>query len=54
MSARKDGLDAVGSCLAGPVLTVPRVAPALKMFVNSRVGELQAPQNCMCIEVLRI
>jgi hypothetical protein len=30
--------DAVGSGVAGPALTVPRIAPALKMFANSRAG----------------
>jgi hypothetical protein len=38
MRARKDGPDAVGSCLTGPALTTPRIAPTFKMFVNSRVG----------------
>jgi hypothetical protein len=38
MRAMKDGPDAVGSCLSRLVLTMPRIAPALKMFANSRVG----------------
>jgi hypothetical protein len=37
MRARKDGPDVVGSCLVGPALTVPRIAPALKIFANSRI-----------------
>jgi hypothetical protein len=41
MNAMKDGPDVVGSGLAGPALTAPRIAPALKMFANSRVGGLK-------------
>jgi hypothetical protein len=38
MRAMKDGPDTVGSCLVGPTLTAPRIAPAFKMFADSRVG----------------
>jgi hypothetical protein len=46
MKARKDGPDAVGSCLTGPALTSPQIAPILKMFANSRVGAIDGQFSC--------
>ena len=40
MRARKDGPNVVGSCLAGPALPAPRIAPTFKMFADPRVGAL--------------